>query len=212
MIDFNSANLQSELCPFEAYIAFVKEQERLGALGRDREYDDDEIAALLEWDAGLDRHPDDGELDHEQWDFLCRAADRARQRKVHKPVEEQNRSSQSARSRGDFLKALFASTSGSVYTCSFTNERAAGPERHLIGRSATAIDKFLAKWDKPGRGAFICVGTLKEGAQRRAKENIAETTCLHADIDFKDFDSLGEDPAAFVRRHLAPQISAEHHR
>jgi P4 family phage/plasmid primase-like protien len=42
-----------------------------------------------------------------------------------------------------------------------------------------------------------------KGAERRAKENIAETPCLHADIDFKDVDALGEEPTKFVLRQLA---------
>ena len=106
----------------------------------------------------------------------------------------------------DFIKALFAYTTGPTYVCSFPNERDdpnQASERHIIGRDAAQIGMFLAKWDKPGRGAFACVGVLQEGAQRRAKENIAQTTCLHNDIDFKDLDTLGEDPTSFVMRHLA---------
>ena len=41
----------------------------------DREYDDDQIAALLDWDRGVGRFPDD-ELDDERWANLCRAAER----------------------------------------------------------------------------------------------------------------------------------------
>jgi P4 family phage/plasmid primase-like protien len=166
------------------------------------------------WDArsaGRDRHPDDRELDDERWAALCEWRDKggliasyAQLRNVE-AVEGQKKiaSAQPALSRLDFIKALFAHTEGPTYVCSFTNERDEGPERHTIGRSSTAIDKFLSNWDKPGRGAFVCVGTLKAGAQRRAKENIAQTTCLHADIDFKDLDTLGEDPVSFVMRYLA---------
>jgi hypothetical protein len=39
----------------------------------DRELDDEQYAALLEWDAGFDRHPDDGELDDEQCAALIEA-------------------------------------------------------------------------------------------------------------------------------------------
>jgi hypothetical protein len=106
-------------------------------------------------------------------------------------------------SRNDFLKALFANTTGPVYTCSFTNERGVAPEERVITRKPGQITHFLKKWDKPGRGAFVCVGVLKEGAKRRAKENIEQTVCLHADIVFKDVDSLGEEPTRFVLRQLA---------
>jgi P4 family phage/plasmid primase-like protien len=108
-----------------------------------------------------------------------------------------------APTRDDFIKALFAGTDGETYVCSFTNERGAGPERHVIGRSNGKITQFLKNWDKEGRGAFVCVGTLKKGAQSRNKAKIAETPCLHADIDFKDLDTLGEEPVKFVLRQLA---------
>jgi P4 family phage/plasmid primase-like protien len=206
VIDFTVASSHADYR--RAFIQYAwdarRESRRPGA--RVHDLDDAEIAALMQWDAGLDGHPDDGELDHEQWAALCRAADRTRLHKVRKPVEDQTRNSQAAPSRRDFLAALFAHTTGPTYVCSFPNERddpKQASERHLIGRSPTAIDKFLAKWDKPGRGAFVCVGTLKEGAQRRAKENIAETICLHADIDFKNVDSLGADPRAHALRQLA---------
>jgi hypothetical protein len=106
----------------------------------------------------------------------------------------------------DFVKALFAGTDGETYVCSFPNERDdpnQSSERHVIGRKSAAIEAFIKKWDKPGRGAFICVGTLKKGADRRAKENIEQTNALHGDIDFKDVDSLGEEPTKFVLRQLA---------
>ncbi|MHC2666990.1 DNA-primase RepB domain-containing protein [Bradyrhizobium diazoefficiens] len=104
-----------------------------------------------------------------------------------------------------FLKALFAYTTTPIYICSFPNDRddrkQAG-ERHVITRKPGEIDAFLKKWDKPGRGAFACIAALQDGAQKRNKDNVAQTVCLHADIDFKNVDLLGADPLSDVLRHL----------
>jgi P4 family phage/plasmid primase-like protien len=91
----------------------------------------------------------------------------------------------------DFLKALFAHTTNPIYVCSFPNDRDDEKqvgERHIITRMPGQITSFVEKWNKPGRGLFFCVGTVKTGAERRAKENIAETIGLHADIDFKNVE------------------------
>lgn len=103
----------------------------------------------------------------------------------------------------DFLKALFTNTDGLIYTCSFTNERGAGAERHVISRKPGHITSFIKKWNKAGRGTFFCVSTQKDGAQKRNKRSSLETNFLHADIDFKNVDLLGADPLRDVMRHLA---------
>jgi hypothetical protein len=90
----------------------------------------------------------------------------------------------------DFLKTLFAHTSVPVYLCSFPNKRDDDKqpgERHVSTRKPSQVMSFLKKWDKPGRGLFFCVGTVKAGAKRN-KANIVETIGLHADIDFKNLD------------------------
>jgi hypothetical protein len=93
-------------------------------------------------------------------------------------------------SAASFLKTTFEHTTEQVYVCSFPNERddpqQAG-DRHMHTRLPEHVMSFLAKWDKPGRGLFFCVGTLKRGA-RRNKENVVETIGLHADLDFKNID------------------------
>jgi P4 family phage/plasmid primase-like protien len=105
----------------------------------------------------------------------------------------------------EFIKALFEHTVEQVYICSFSNDRddpnQVG-ERHVITRTPAQITSFAEKWDKPGRGLFFCVGTVKAGAKRN-KDNIVETIVLHADIDFKNVDLLGADPRGDVLRHLA---------
>jgi hypothetical protein len=131
----------------------------------------------------------------------CVRADKAREQAAEKQIAPNTKPTTI-----DFIKTLFEHTKGPAFVCSFPNERGdpkhAGP-RQIIGRKPTLTEQFLKRWDKPGRGAFICVGTLKEGAQSRSKENIAQSNCLHGDIDFKDLDTLGEEPIAFVKKHLA---------
>jgi hypothetical protein len=90
----------------------------------------------------------------------------------------------------DLLKTFFEHTTEQVYICSFPNDRddpKQPGERHMHTRKPSQIMSFLGKWDKPGRGLFFCVGTLKPGVMRN-KENIMETIGLHADLDLKDID------------------------
>ncbi|WP_176946134.1 DNA-primase RepB domain-containing protein [Bradyrhizobium sp. Rc2d] len=105
-----------------------------------------------------------------------------------------------------FFKALFGYTTTDIYICSFPNDRddpKQPGERHIMTRRPGTVAAFLTKWDKPGRGAFFCVAVLQQGAQKRNKENVAQTVCLHADIDFKNVDLLGADPLSDVLRHVA---------
>jgi P4 family phage/plasmid primase-like protien len=89
----------------------------------------------------------------------------------------------------EFIKALFEHTAEPVYICSFPNERddpkQAG-ERHIATRLPSHVSSFVEKWDKPGRGLFFGVGTVN--GDKRNKENIVETICLHADLDFAKID------------------------
>ncbi|MBW5438345.1 hypothetical protein FXB41_27360 [Bradyrhizobium canariense] len=104
----------------------------------------------------------------------------------------------------DFLKALLAHTSGNAYICSFTNERELGAERHIHTRNFGDVAGFMDKWDRTGRGMFVCVSTQKDGTEKRNKENCKETNAAHCDIDFKGVDLLGEEDArGFVLKQLA---------
>ncbi|MGY4286689.1 hypothetical protein ACVWXO_005909 [Bradyrhizobium sp. LM2.7] len=98
----------------------------------------------------------------------------------------------------EFLKALFANTTGPAYICSFTNERVEGAERHIIGRNFAHVQGFMEKWDINGRG----VSTQREGTQKRNKENCEETNAGHTDIDFKGVDGIGADPRAEVLKQI----------
>ncbi|MGY3278156.1 hypothetical protein [Bradyrhizobium sp. S3.7.6] len=102
----------------------------------------------------------------------------------------------------EFLKAWFAHTTGPIYTCSFTNERGAGPERHVLSRKPAEITGFVERWDQNGRGTFVCVSTIKQGAQKRNKENVEQFPALFIDIDFKNTDLLGDEPIEDVMKQL----------
>jgi hypothetical protein len=111
-----------------------------------------------------------------------------------------------------FLKTLYAGTSARVYICSFPNERDNDKqvgERHITTRDAAEVMSFRNKWDKPERGLFFCIGTVKPGAKRN-KDNIVETIGLHADIDFKNVDGLPSDTNA-ARTEVLRQLARMKH-
>ena len=99
----------------------------------------------------------------------------------------------------EFCRALFEHAEGQVFFQSLGNSPADNQHpRELISRNPSEIAPFLAKWDRPGRGMFVCVSTLKDGVHKRNKENVRQVTGLHADIDFKglDLSETGQDPGA----------------
>ncbi|WP_396604720.1 hypothetical protein ACFLEY_19155 [Bradyrhizobium sp. YCK136] len=106
----------------------------------------------------------------------------------------------------DFVKTLFAHTEPEpVYFCSFTNERGAGAERHVATRNAADVTSFMQKWDKPGRGMYVAMSTIKAGAKRN-KENCVETPALWTDQDFGKIYDCPSDPVearGFVLKHIA---------
>lgn len=94
-----------------------------------------------------------------------------------------------------------------VHVCSLGNERD-GPHapRFVSTRDLSDVTKFLAKWDKPERGLFFCVGTLNPGTKRE-KANVAEIAFLHADIDFKGIiDSPSDVERKLPQLRLPPSI------
>jgi hypothetical protein len=87
---------------------------------------------------------------------------------------------------GDFIKALFASnTEKFVHVCSLGNERdGVHAPRFVSTRNLQEIERFMHKWDRPGRGMFNCVSTIN--GVKRNKDACVECGFLHADIDFKN--------------------------
>ena len=90
----------------------------------------------------------------------------------------------------DFLADFFSASTGSIYLCSLPNGHNGGRPAELAGRGdgARLDDYVLHKWDKPDRGVFFCVNTIKPGQARRSKETVHEIVCLHCDLDFARID------------------------
>lgn len=122
----------------------------------------------------------------------------------------------------DFLARLFGNgiTQEPVYVSSLANDDAPASEpreKRILTRDMEAIRRFVAKWDRPHRGLFFCVGTISAdavpsspGGSPRNKDNIVEMSVLQADIDFKDV-VLGPDPRsealeALKRLPLPPTV------
>ncbi|MHC2618250.1 hypothetical protein ACVIW2_000282 [Bradyrhizobium huanghuaihaiense] len=111
------------------------------------------------------------------------------------PALAQGEHASSPHSTIDFVKTLFAHTTEAVYVCSFPNERydeSQPGERHLMTRDGREINAFLKKWDRAGRGMFVCMSTID--GEKRNKENAREIIALFADLDFKNIDSLPAYP------------------
>jgi putative DNA primase/helicase len=109
-----------------------------------------------------------------------------------------------------FIADMFGvTTEMPVHVCVLANDKGNTEElpfRKTDKRDTIAIEQFVTRFDEPGRAIYFCVGTLKEGADARNKQSVAEISMLHADIDFKDID----DSRADVERkleHLAYQPS-----
>lgn len=92
--------------------------------------------------------------------------------------------------RDFLLKTLLRNTTALIYICSLVNEKGQkdGPtERHILTRDLEHIEQFVTQWDKPGRGTFFSVSTLKPNS-RRVKSNAVEMVFYHVDLDFKSID------------------------
>ena len=119
----------------------------------------------------------------------------------------------------DFILGIFAeSTSDPVFLCSLPNDKGDSREpgeKSVLTRDPDEITAFLARWDRPGRAVYFCVGTLVPTAQpdkpngsRRLKTNVAEIAAIHTDIDAKDIEGSIEDAVAAIAARLERQPSA----
>lgn len=99
----------------------------------------------------------------------------------------------------DFLADFFSASAGSIYLCSLCNSRNGGRPAEICGRGGgDRLDELVIhKWDKPDRGAFFCVSTLKPGQARRSKETVFEIVTLHADLDWA---KIVMEPDAILRQ------------
>jgi hypothetical protein len=110
-----------------------------------------------------------------------------------------------------FLISLFGTRSTEpVFITSLANERSASrriPPRSIVTRDPERVETFAARWDQPERALYFCVATLKPGITRRAKENLSELVCLHADLDLKGIiESRKQIEGAIKRLPLRPHL------
>jgi AAA domain/RepB DNA-primase from phage plasmid len=111
----------------------------------------------------------------------------------------------------EFIVAWFGPrATGRIYIASLPNPELRGTpagepaERHILTRSSKQVADFTTKWDQPGRAVYWGPATLKPGATRRCKENIAELLGLHIDIDFKNIDATPEEIERTVKELPLP--------
>jgi RecA-family ATPase len=74
------------------------------------------------------------------------------------------------------------------FVCSLPNPGAKGAMRQLISDDPAALEAWTKREDAPRRSVYYCVNPLVPGAATRCRETVAEITCLHVDIDFKDVE------------------------
>jgi hypothetical protein len=98
-----------------------------------------------------------------------------------------------------FILDFFAHSAGWVFVCSLPNERGNGRAAEVCGRDNGArLDELVThKWDKPDRGTFFCINTVKPKQAVRSKETVHEIVTLHADLDFAKIET---EPDAILRQ------------
>jgi hypothetical protein len=100
------------------------------------------------------------------------------------------------------LAAIFeGAPEGAVF---FTALGPNGAVHSLASRESDRIEGFLQRHDKAGAGLYFCVGTLRDGAAGRSKQNVGWIIGLHADIDFKDHNCAPEEIQQKIEQALLP--------
>jgi DNA primase RepB-like protein len=79
-----------------------------------------------------------------------------------------------------------------------------GAVHSLASRETDRIESFLQRHDRAGVGLYFCVGTLRDGASGRSKNNVAWIAGLHADIDYKDHGLAPEEIQRRLDQTLLP--------
>jgi hypothetical protein len=103
---------------------------------------------------------------------------------------------------GLFFSTLFRHCQERRFITSLANLRHESkkyPFASILTLRGDRAERFVRRYDKPGRATYACVSTLIRGAARRNKHTLAELACLHVDIDSK---GVVED-AGTVARVLA---------
>src|SRR5262249_47959983 len=79
-----------------------------------------------------------------------------------------------------------------------------GAVHSLAARETDRVEAFLQRHDQAGAGLYFCVGTLRDGANGRSKNNVGWIAGLHADIDYKDHDLGPEEIQRRLDQTLPP--------
>src|SRR5262245_10712961 len=79
-----------------------------------------------------------------------------------------------------------------------------GAVHSLAARETDRVEAFLQRHDQAGAGLYFCVGTLRDGANGRSKNNVGWIAGLHADIDYKDHDLGPEEIQRRLDQTLLP--------
>src|SRR5207237_6964505 len=58
----------------------------------------------------------------------------------------------------------------------------------------------VKKWDRPQRGLYFCVSTVKLGSSTRSRNTVCELNGLHIDIDFKSVEGTAEHVEQTLRQ------------
>lgn len=106
-----------------------------------------------------------------------------------------------------FLTELFGHTEKLIWLQALGNNGGGSKafcETTLADKATIAA--FVARYDVPGTGLYCCVSTTS-GAGARTKDRLAEITCLHLDMDFKDILGTATDAdKALGHCRLPPSI------
>jgi hypothetical protein len=78
------------------------------------------------------------------------------------------------------------------FVCSLPNPGTKGPHRQFISEDPAKIEEWAQAEDRPGLSVYYCVNPLVPDATRRCLETVAEITCLHVDLDFKDLEESAD--------------------
>jgi putative DNA primase/helicase len=102
----------------------------------------------------------------------------------------------------DTLTAIFeGAPEGAVFLTALGPN---GAVHSLAARETDRIETFVQRHDKAGVGIYFCVGTLRDGANGRSKNNVGWVAGLHADIDYKDHDLAPEEIQRRLDQTLLP--------
>jgi hypothetical protein len=94
------------------------------------------------------------------------------------------------------------------YVCSLPNPGTPGVPHELFysddeeGRKRAEI--FAQRENKPGRGVYDCISTLKDGARSRTKDQAEKLDYIVADLDLRNIVETRDEVLKVLRELLLP--------